>query len=247
MKAERKCYLVPMSLVVLVFKERLYREFQVWMELKHCSDGHLKITPDVVRSLAKELAVSAKTVERAIQKLRHRNWIGYNPKSGFSFIRGFNAVQILEYHPSRLGVWFDICQKNESRGFVAGSIISKLVREQRKKVWQERKGVQSKGGAFQPVRLPAFYPVSCSSLEQIYNVSKKRAWNAKQDASKSGYIKLRHVNEPIAIDQLQSYLKGFPENKERLFNKGSNWFLRLPDMVMMKVAFGKRGRLRKAK
>lgn len=240
MKRERKYYLIPLSLVELIFRERLYREFQIWMELKHRSNGHLKITPDVVRSLAIELNVSPKTVSRTVEKLKQRNWIGYNPKSGFSFIRGFKAVQIIEDLPGRLGVWFDVDQKKESRGFIGGSVISKLVREQRKKVWQERKGVHSKGGAFQPVPLPAFYPISCASLEQIYNVSTKVAWNAKNNASNGKFIHLKHVNKQIPIDHLKSYLEGFPENKGRVFKKGGNWFLRLPDMVKMNVSFGKR-------
>lgn len=244
---ERKFYLIPLSLVELVFRERLYREFQIWMELKHRSNGHLIITPDVVRSLANELKISPKTVSRTLEKLRERNWIGYNPKSGFSFIRSFKAVQIIEDKPGRLGVLFDIDRKKESRGFIAGSVISKLVREQRKKVWQERKGVQTKGGTFQPVRLPAFYPVSCSSLEQIYNVSTKVAWNAKKNASNGKFIQLKHVSKPIPIDRLKSYLKGFPENEGRLIKKGDNWFLRLPDMVKMKMTFGRRGRVKTLK
>ncbi len=244
---ERKFYLIPLSLVELVFRERLYREFQIWMELKHRSNGHLKITPDIVRSVANELKISPKTVSRTIEKLRQRNWIGYNPKSGFSFIRSFKAVQIIEDLPGRLGVWFDVDRKKESRGFIAGSVISKLVREQRKKVWQERKGVQTKGGTFQPVRLPAFYPVSCSSLEQIYNVSTKRAWNAKKNATNGKFIQLKHVNKPLPIDRLKSYLEGYPENKGKVFRKGGNWFLRLPDLVQMKMTFGRRERVKTLK
>lgn len=244
MKARRKYYLVPVSLVELVFRERLYREFQIWITLKARTNGHLKITPDVVRSLAKELKVSERTVSRSLEKLRQRNWIGYNPKSGLSFIRGFKAVQINEGLSGRMGVWFDIDKKKESRGFIAGGIISKLVREQRKKVWQERTGAQAKGGAKQPARLPAFYPVSCSSLEQIYNVSTKVAWNAKNNAVKGNFIELKHVNEKLPIDHYKNYLEGFPEHKGSVFKVKGHWCLRRPDLVKTNLSFKRRERER---
>jgi hypothetical protein len=245
MRIRRKYYLVPLSLAELVFRERLYREFQVWITLKAETDGHLKITPAVVRQLANSLEISERTVSRTIENLKQRNWIGYNPKSGFSFIRGFNTLQKVEGIPGRLGVWFDIDLKKQSRGFIAGSIISKLVREQRKKAWQVRKGAQSKRGAIQPNRLPVFFPVSCSSLEQIYKVSTKVAWNAKNNAARGNFIEIKHINEKLPIDNLKNYLKGYPEHQGSLFKVKGNWYLRKPDQVKTNLSFKQRERARR--
>lgn len=236
MRLGREFYLVPISLVELVFKERLYREFQVWMKLKDKSDGKIKITKEVIKSIADDLKVSEKTVQRAFKKLAARNWIGYNSKTDFSYIRGFKTIQIIEDLEGRLGVWMRISKIDEVRGFISGAVISKLVRHQKRKAWQERMGAETKGAAIQPVRLPAYYPISCSSLNQIYDVSIKAAWIAKTKANEGGFILLKHQTRKLP----SNYLRGFPIESGRIFWKNGTWYERKPDLVGLKLTFGKR-------
>jgi DNA-binding transcriptional regulator YhcF (GntR family) len=254
MKPRRRFYLIPLSLVDLVFRERLFREFQLFITLKARSNGHLKITPEVVHSLATDLGISAKTVKRSLEKLRRRNWIGYNPKSGYSFIRSFETIRtaILKQSKdkrkaSRLAVWLDIDKIKECRGFIQSAMISVLIRAQRikaKKEAQAAAGGTIKEGTFQPARLPSFFPISCQSLSIIYGISTKAAWIAKNNAAAGNFIEIKHVKERLAVDKLQYYLRAFPEDRGKVFRQNGHWYLRRPDLIKTNLLFKRRERLR---
>lgn len=240
----QKYYLIPVQLATLVFQERLTKEFQTWLLLKHWSNGCLEITPAIVSNLATHLNTSGRTINRAISRLRERNWVGYNRNNGLSYVRGLDTLRIVEQCTGRAAVWFDIEKINNVEGFVAGVAFGELIRRQKVKHWREAAGVHQKGGTAQPAPLPTFYPVAIRGIEKIYGVPRSTVTRAKKAAVAAGFLLIQHAKPtPLHTNNPGALLRGFPEMEGRLFSKGGQWFLRGTDEAQTALKFKRRSRL----
>lgn len=240
----QKYYLIPVGLATLVFRERLTKEFQIWLLLKHWSNGRIEITPPIINALAANLNTSGRTVYRALSRLRERNWIGLNTTSGLSYVRGLDTLRIIEQCNGRGAVWFDVEAVRAMEGFVAGVAFAELIRRQKVKFWREAAGAQKKGGATQPAPLPKFFPVAVRALEQIFGVPRSTVARAKKAAVAAGFLLIQHGKPtPIHTDNPGAFLRGYPEMEGCLFNKGGQWFLRGTDEAQTTLQFKRRSRL----
>ncbi len=248
MRAARrqKYYLIPVELATLVFRERLAMEFQTWLLLKHWSNGRLEITPAIINALATHLNASGRTIYRALSRLRERNWIGYNPNNGLWYVRGLDALRIIEQCNRRAAVWFDVENVRAIEAFVAGVAFGELIRRQKTKFWREAAGVHRKGGTTQPAPLPKFFPVAIRAIEKIFGVSRSTVTRAKKAAVAAGFLLIqRGKPTPIHTDNPGAFLRGFPEMEGHLFSKGGQWFLRATDEAQTTLQFKRRSRLLK--
>lgn len=242
----QKYYLIPVELATLVFRERLEREFQIWLLLKHWSNGRIEITPPIINALAAVLDTSGRSVYRALTRLRDRNWIGYNTTSGLSYVRGLDTLRIIEQCNGRGAVWFDVEAVRTMEGFVAGVAFAELIRRQKVKFWREAAGAQKKGGATQPAPLPKFYPVAIRAIEKIFGVSRSTVARAKKAAVAAGFLLIqRGKPTPIHTDNPGAFLRGFPEMEGRLFHRGGQWLLRGTDGAQTTLQFKRRSRIKK--
>lgn len=243
----RKYYLVPVDLALQVFKERTFREFQVWLLLKHWTNGHLHLNPAIIARLAAQLKTSSRTIERAIERLRKKNWLGYNPNNGITHIRGFDTLRIMEKLPGRLAVWFDIDRMPNLEAFTTACAFGSFVRAQKVRCWRERLGGKEKGVPIQPKRpatLPKFFPVALSLIEHQFGVPRSTACRYRKAANRAGFLLIHKKNpEPLNFDNPWAYLKGFPEMRGRIFKRGGKWFLRQPDEVQTNITYKRRPRL----
>jgi hypothetical protein len=205
--------LIPYQLVDKVFREKLSRIFQVYLLFKHYCDGKIRLNKEVLSELAESLSVSLKTIRRAIKRLRARNWIGYNPKTGITYVRGFDSLRIIEDCPSRQSVWFNIDHVQDFKAWAGAVVISWLIRKQRAKKYEELTGVQTKGGTIQPVNLPHYFPIACNAIAYYFSVSKTKAHHTKQNAFEKEFIDIQKDTTILSIDNLQNYLKGFRNTK----------------------------------
>lgn len=243
----RKYYLVPFGLALRVYEERAFREFQVWLLLNHWTNGHLQLTPAVIGRLAVHLKTSSRTIERAIDRLRCKNWLGYNPNNGLTHVRGFDTLRIVERLPGRLAVWFDIGKMADVEGFTTACAFGWFIRAQKVRAWRERLGGYEKGVPIQPrqpAALPKFFPVALSLIERRFGVSRSTVCRGRKAASRAGFLLIQKKKpEPLNIDSPRAYLKGFPEMKDRLFCKNGIWFLRQTDEAQTNLNYKRRFRL----
>lgn len=243
----QKYYLIPFNLALLIRRERLYKEFQIWLLLKHWSNGHLEVTPRVVARLASSLLCSERTISRAITRLRERNWLGYSCKTHRTYVRGIDAIRIVEQLPGRAAVWFDIEKIVSVEAFLTACIESYFIRGQKVRLYGKRAaGGYSKGEPFQPVALPLFYPVALSLYTTFFGIAKSTAARERRIAAAAGYIKIRKAPPiPITIDNPSMFLRGWPEMKGRIFQRSGGWFIRQTDEVQTTLLFKRRPRLYK--
>jgi len=165
-----KRILLPSELSIKVCKERLWKEYQIWILLKAISNGHIRLRGDQIEFLSNYLRMSEKTVRRKIKSLLGLNWIGYNPTSKYYFIRSIDTVRIIEKIAKRRAYWLELKYINDIKGFCAATIITELIISQKRKLsrgWAEKERRQ-----FKP---PAYYKISLYSLTKIFGLSQRNA------------------------------------------------------------------------
>lgn len=241
----QKYYLIPFNLALLIRRERLYKEFQIWLLLKHWSNGHLEITPRVVARLASSLLCSERTISRAITRLRERNWLGYSCKTHKTYVRGIDAIRIVEQLPGRAAVWFDIEKILSVEAFLAACMESYFIRGQKVRLYGKRAaGGYLKREPFQPAPLPLFFPVALSLHQSFFGISKSTAARERRAATAAGFLLIRKT-PPIHIntENPAAFLRGWPEMRGRLFQKGGGWYIRQTDEIQTTLLFKRRSRL----
>ncbi len=245
----QKYYLIPYGLALNIRRERLFREFQTWLLLKHWSNGHLELTPRIMARLASSLRCSPRTIERTIARLRERNWLGYNPNNGLTYVRGMEALRIIEHLPGRLGVWLDIDRILNAEAFLAACMESFFVRGQKVKAWRKRAaGVHSKRGTIQPAPVPVFFPVALSLHTSFFGIAKSTAARERKLAEAAGFIRIhKRPPQPITANNPAAFLRGFPEMAGHIFQTGGQWFLRPTDELQTNLLFKRRQRSKNRK
>jgi hypothetical protein len=239
-------YLIPFPLAHLIFRERLFLETQIWLLLKHWTNGHLELTPEVAQKLAFVLGTSRRTIGRAIERLRQRNWVGYNPDNGLTYVRGFDNLRRMERLPGRLGVWFNIQDIHKIEAFITACAYGYFVRQQKVRSWRGGAAAFKNGEAVQPARpapLPKFFPVALSVLERKFGVSRSTIQRGRKVSEAAGFMAVRHSFTPIPDNNPAALLRGFPELKGRLFRKVGQWYIRETDEVQTFLNFKRRVRL----
>jgi hypothetical protein len=84
---------IPINLCFYIVNERIFRAAQVYLCLKSFCDGKLYITKSTLIEISIILEVKAiQTIRTALKVLIELNWVGYNPKSKYYFIRSFSTV-----------------------------------------------------------------------------------------------------------------------------------------------------------
>lgn len=258
MQSLRYSFNIPISLCLFVAKEKgMIAPFRLYMYLKACCSGQLRLSPNKRREVAKALQISPRSIETHLNALRKRNWVGYNPRSGYSFIRGFHKVMQLEGLGGRRAVGFiteeDLLpSKQKFHDFVYGSIIGYFAQTQ---IWKERSRVKSeylKGCSNHHLSrnsLPNFVPeVACNALVELLGVSKGSAHKFKKQAHQSGYIQLRGNLEflPIPLSEASHYEKSHPQFTGRVKKRKGQVYLQVPDKVLPLLEYPKKGK-RKAR
>lgn len=88
---------IPVPLIDLVISEKLNKPFRTYIWLKTICSGKLRIDQDVVTKYKADFGyIDDRTLWANIEKLKARNWVGYNPESEIYFIRGFGNIMTQE-------------------------------------------------------------------------------------------------------------------------------------------------------
>lgn len=189
--------LVPAHLCDLVIKEGSFRNFQIYMYLKAKFRGNAKLTPADFMCFAKELSISKKTFDRAISKLRQRNWIGYDSKNGIYYFRGFEKVKQLEQLKGRAGVWLkthtDIQNFKRLKAFVIGVSFGDQVKKQKWREVCKIRSEQLKGSSYHNLvkQLPSHFSLACIYLSNKFGIAISTASEHKKLAHQHGFMDVR--------------------------------------------------------
>lgn len=256
---------VPLAFCEFAIRNKLLSSFRLYIYLKTTCNGQILIDAKTKQTIAKDLHVTVKTITNQLKKLHERNWVGYNPKSGYYFIRGFNKVRDIEQFQGRRGVWIDTHKDFQTisrfRAFVMGAIIGQLsnVSKQRaKKTFEERRPEHIKGSSNHRLRphLPLYYPVACHALASIYGISISTASRYKHEADEHGFIDLKKNFRRLALNGdpkeydaqfATAYKASHPDEAHKIRIKNNKVYIQEADQVQARMNYTKKYRLRPKK
>ena len=170
-------------------------------------------------------------IRNNLKILREINWVGYNPKSGYYFIRGFDRIRILDGFTRRTGVEYETKGIRYFKAFCIGAIIGYLVNNQKRDKWLlERKKARSSQGSHLS---SSFFPISSWVLAKILNVSLSTAHRLKTLAANEGYIQIKKQLKPMGIHvkHVNCIKKYFPEIEHKIRIQRNELFIQEVDMI----------------
>jgi len=89
----RVCTLnVPLRLAEYALKEKKTYLLQLYIYLSFQGSGKVIITTFLKDKTAIDLGVTVRNINGRLAQLKKLNWIGYNPKTGYTYIRGVKYV-----------------------------------------------------------------------------------------------------------------------------------------------------------
>ncbi|RPD50639.1 hypothetical protein [Paracnuella aquatica] len=212
---------VPVELCRFAQSNGLIKSFDLFLHMKMYSDGKMHITSPALKQIRADLRLKDdRTFDKHIEKLRALNWVGYNPASGYYFIRGFHYIRLIHKINNRQGVIFNAFNLNNIKVFVYGVLISAIVIGQFHSAEKDAKrksrtattygGVAKQSNRLSHSNLP-YFGVSNAGIGAALNCSTTLACNMKRKAEEAGMIKTRkqfhlldRIKEPDY--KLRSYL-----------------------------------------
>jgi len=179
--------LLPTDLCQFVLMNKLAKPFQLFVLLKACCSGKFKITEKEIEDIRVILGLeSTRTVANNLKVLQKRNWIGYNKKSGYYFIRSFAAVKSIEKLKFKTAAEFTTNLIRDFKAFLVGAVIGNIIRF---KIWQIRELEQINGCSKHSSNLRfRYYKMANTYLSKILNVSISTAYEYKQLARDAKFI-----------------------------------------------------------
>ncbi len=249
---------IPTPLCIKLLKEKhFFRACQLWLFLKSRCRGQMMITPELRRGIAKELGVSERTVRNELNKLYGRNWLGYNPKSKITFVRGFDAVMKIEQLSGRSAAWIsvkqDISDFKQCKGIIKSIVLGYFANKQKwKEVLGQKESEQRKGSSNQNSKRPStstHFPISCNAMIKLFGISNGSASNYKRLAQESGGIdvkknlqKIKGVNSGKGIPAKFSavYKIAFPDIAHKVRIIDGFLFLQGPDLIQPLLEYKRR-------
>jgi SOS-response transcriptional repressor LexA len=231
--------LIPIDLCYYAISKKFDRPFQLYIYLKYKCSGKIKLSNADFKNIAKDLGLkSEKTITNNLKILIQNNWVGYNKKSGYYFIRNYKRIKNSIQAKSNTCAEFNTNEIKNFKGFVAGACIGYLVNQQKRKIWlTESKNRDSKPISQNPI--PDYYPVANHALAQIWKVAISTAFELKKLAHKKEYISVKKEFQLInvSINFKKQFQKSNPEIAHKVRVKNNKLFLQEADKIMSKIRF----------
>ncbi|MCD6013091.1 MAG: hypothetical protein K0Q79_2953 [Flavipsychrobacter sp.] len=216
---------------------------QLYVLLKTNCAGKLKLSNTDITLVASQLNVSARTVRNNLKKLLGLNWIGYNYRSKYYFIRSFETVRRMYEYTAKTKSSFDLRDILKFKAFVAATAIGKLVNntinkeksEKRKPTESNKKGLSK----HQVSAYPGYYQMSNSGLAKCLGKSKSNAFKLKELAKEAGYIDViqQYESTGVPANQWKAFMKGNPEIAYKCTVKNGMIVTKQPDLVCHSIYF----------
>lgn len=237
--------IIPVEICQYALSNKKVRPLQVFVWLKMNCSGKIKITQEVLENMAKDFGLkSVKTVKSATQKLIDQRWITRSKRSGFHFIKGFEAIREMEGFTARTGAEFYSSDIKNFKGFLVAAIITNLISVQKRRLWvTERKKRGSMTVIHKP---PLFYPIANEALSKILGVSVSTAWEWKKLAKRQRFIRIHKEYREIKIEpEFHFKYKKYSESKNTVIRNGKV-YEQLPDKIATNLVLRNRKKLKKS-
>lgn len=235
---------VPVELCQFVLRQKMLPSFKIYLLLKMTTSGKCRLEKwDKIMYSEFCGYTSIKSFDNNLKKLQSLNWIGYNEKTFYYFIRGFAFIQRQhQLLKSRTGFWFAIQDNQDFDAVIYGAVIGYLSKHQGKM----QRADQKNGRSNQTLcKSPGYYPVANRALTKILNISVSTASMMKRRAEESGAIdvKRKRICEPATHDVFKRLEPDYPKEIDIPFIWKSRIYYRFPDFIRANLKYGMRKKI----
>lgn len=202
---------IPMDVIRFVVQHKMVKAFELYIFLKCHSSGKVHKDSSLFHSISGVLDIrDQRTIKSYLAALLKLNWIGFNPVSGYYFIRGFSYTRKAHHFKNRKAAIFDY-RKIEGLAdcFLPGALICEQIKAQqyywevsprrRAKFATKKLGVANQDfPASATSDKPLFYGLSNKRIAELLFCKMTRACELKQQAETGGYLKTKKRFNEIA-------------------------------------------------
>jgi len=166
---------IPIELIKFVMSRKLGKAFQLFIFLKCYSSGKVHRDSFLFQSISAALGIKDKrTINTYINALLQLNWIGYNPASGYYFIRSFDFIRKVQQFKSRKAAIFDYREIGLlADGFLPGALICEQIKAQQY-YWEVSRRRQAKSATKKLGVANQDFPAPDTTQPPFYGLSNQR-------------------------------------------------------------------------
>ena len=232
---------IPIDLCEFTIRKRFYRPLQLFIYLKTICSGKIRSGDLDLQEAGNAIGLSSvRAVKNNLNKLKQENWIGFNKKSNYYFIRGFDKIREQYGFKARGAVEFEILSL---KAFIAAAIIAKLINSQKRK----RKATERVKGRSNHIACLSsiYFPVANKGLAKILSISISTAYELKLLAEAAGYISIKKTFIWTGIQKGEApfFKRGLPELANKVKTETGEIRLQGIDQVSHRLRFDKRKKL----
>lgn len=235
---------IPVELCEYVIRNNFYRPMQLYIYLKLNTSGQVRSGDLRYDEIAKAIGLTTgRAVRNNMKLLLEKNWVGYNKKSKYYFIRGFKKIMQICGFSSKTAAVFDSVDILKLKAFVSAVRIAYLINKQKRKKWATE---LVKGCSNHIARSSSqYYPLANEALAKVLEISISTAYQLKLLASKAGYIHIKKTfqNTSFAASEASLFKRGHPEIAKKVITNTGNIQLQGIDMVAHSIKFSRRKKL----
>lgn len=186
---------------------KLGKAFALFIYLKCYSSGKVHEHSRLFQSISSVLGIKDnRTIRSYLEKLQNLNWVGYNPKSGYYFIRGFDIIRKTLHLKSRKAAIFDYREIDLlAEAFLPAALICERIKAQQyhwevsprrqAKFATKKLGVANQSFPASDASRPPYYGLSNKGIAVLLFCKMTRGCELKQQAESAGYLQTKkHFN-----------------------------------------------------
>ncbi|KGL61916.1 hypothetical protein [Polaribacter sp. Hel1_85] len=181
---------IPAELCEYALINRKVNHTKLYLLLKLKSSGHIKYELDVfecAKDWADELQLNYKTVLNCFKWLIREKWITINSISKAIHIKGYPKLFTKLNFKSKTAIIYEPESFSDFKAFCCAVVI--IFYRNRKRYFQKQSVANMERATTNCKTYPkGFYTISCNYLAECLGVSKKTAYNYKNEAHKIGFI-----------------------------------------------------------
>lgn len=254
---KNKYLLIPVDLCKYALVYKKVSDVRIYIFLKAISSGKIRIPNELIKSFSRELSITPKTFTKHLKLLIKANWIGYNPNSGYYFIRGFESIRIIESFKIRAACEFGIDDLKTFKEFCLSAFISYCINRQRSIRWHSKhveahsnvrrsKSWQSeclKARSNQDCQpdLLSYDKLALEMLAEFLGICKTSAHLYIGLGKDAGYLKTKEMY--CKIKMKCSYVKQAREYNPRIKIRNGEVVLQLPNKITHNMHFKRRKKI----
>ena len=220
---------VPISFCQLCLELKLENAGKLFCFLKHETDGIIAL-PKALWLSKNYFGVSERTIRRWLNQAIDNNWIGFNTKTKFLFIRSWQHLFNQYMFPKRASFRFSENDLKDFKTFCFAVIIQYLSNRVQDETQERLWGCYKKKRSIQA---SSWSPVAISGISRIVNLPESTVQKYRNRSHNKGLIikRSRLKKTTIKVNELIWMRKFEPESTRKFIIRNNQVFIQLPDEV----------------